>query len=718
MAYNEGIMGGFIMLDKDRKLRLEHTPPARLVDRGIEVSEERLSLLYSNPCIRSLPKMASLYGLYGTFIIGHSDIFFACGLSHETIHQKKIVEGSGWVFPEEILQKTGFWPDNLICRDFCAFKLHGPDTDIGAIIQYMIAFELVIYGYRRFQMPVPQFFYMDNDVESQLIKLNLVQDNKMLISYVKGQAMEGTREVLENIAVPEWPITSKSEKPGFLAYLLLSAYTIGTTDDRKEKNNYAHQERWDETFRKNLSKKTGDLFVVQQDVADYLFKELDQRHIVYHVAQEKEKDVKARRESDKMLHDVMYRISGGSFDMDMTEQVKFSVHLNYTGIVNYLIERYSVSKYTPEEVEYGNYLYFTGTKERQAKEGPDCIGGCYLFYLPSPYENLFRREAGKLGIRLGSPAGASWTHMDAEGGRWYVVDLPDMPATEFLLHEMNENAMRTHFASVFDDAQAEYRMFDPGDLVILSSREQIYGKNSDVFSYGVLQNPIIEYTRKRMLVNNDPNPKSEEDFENFRCGTHLPYYKPDPLSNPSETIRKIDRSTREEALSSGNLIDESGRTNLSRMMVNQPKSDVTRENGILVITGRNCRTTVIEQTPEHPEQNKEADWKQTEDNKQKGAAPAAGRTEKQTADVEATAPASPAKSQPDAPVNKAQAKSGMQQGQERPVWMKYKDAAEKKVAEMKKKGIPIPPRYIELLGLDEEQLKTDGRQVESPQEGK
>lgn len=513
------------MLDRDRKLRLEHTPPGRLVDDGVQVSEEMLSLIYSNPCIKELPKMASLYGLYSTFIIGHTDIFFACGLSHEMIHQKKIVEGAGWVFPEELLKKTGFWPTGLCCRDFNAFKLHGADTDIRTIIQHMIALELTIYEYKRSGMPVPSFFYLDEDIEHQLIKLQSLKNNKMLVPRVRESAYEDEKKLLQQIAIPEWPITSKSEKPGYLAYLLLSAYATGRTNNRKEKSNYEHQERWDAVFRKNIHDKTGELFNLEQDVADYVFKELDKRHVLYHVIKEREEDVKKRRENQKAYHDLMYRISDGEYDVEMIELAKFTVHINYTGIVNYLIKEYFVSQYAPEEVEYGNYLYFSSTKERQEKEGPDCIGGCYLFYLPSTYEKYFRKKAKERDIRFGSPAGASWIHVDSRGGRWYVVDLPDMPAMELLMHEMNSKMMQVHFTSVFDDAQAESRMFDPGDLAILSSRERIYGKNSDVFSLGVLVNPMIEYTRKRMLVNNDPNPKTPEDLENFRLGIHLPYYQ-------------------------------------------------------------------------------------------------------------------------------------------------------------------------------------------------
>ena len=94
------------MIDTDRKLRLEHMSAKEMVDANIAVSKDMFSLIYKNPCIRDLPKIASLYGLYGTFIIGHTDLFFAFGLSHETVHQEKIVEGAGWVFPEKILKKN------------------------------------------------------------------------------------------------------------------------------------------------------------------------------------------------------------------------------------------------------------------------------------------------------------------------------------------------------------------------------------------------------------------------------------------------------------------------------------------------------------------------------------------------------------------------------------------------------------------------------------
>ena len=53
------------MIDTDRKLRLEHMSAKEMVDANIAVSKDMFSLIYKNPCIRDLPKIASLYGFMG-----------------------------------------------------------------------------------------------------------------------------------------------------------------------------------------------------------------------------------------------------------------------------------------------------------------------------------------------------------------------------------------------------------------------------------------------------------------------------------------------------------------------------------------------------------------------------------------------------------------------------------------------------------------------------
>lgn len=531
------------MIDTDRKLRLEHMSAKEMVDANIAVSKDMFSLIYKNPCIRDLPKIASLYGLYGTFIIGHTDLFFAFGLSHETVHQEKIVEGAGWVFPEKILKKTGFWPGGpFYCRDFNAFKLHGANTDIRSIIQNLIAFEMFVYESRHLNLDIPEYFFLSEDIEHKIIELILVKDNKMLGETAKAKAAAEEKLLLQDLAIPEWPITPKSKKPGYLAYIEFAPCTACTQSYWKERHNYNHQENWDRTIKKTIHDQIGELFVVDKETAEYVFSELDKRNVYYYVMKERDAEVMARYKSKKALGDFIKTISDGEIEMDITEDIKFSVHFRNSGLVNYLIREYSVSQYPKDEVEYGNYLYFSSTEERRNKEGSDCIGGCYLFYLPSTYEEYFRREIKKREIQVGTPAGASWTHMNISAGRWYVVDLPDMPATELLIHEMTENLMETHFVSLFDDAATEYRMFDPTGLSIMSHRQSIYGMSTgkrDWTTVGTMVIPILDYIKKGFVVNNDPKPKTRADIENFNKGTHLPYYKPEVTTSPTAPIRKI-----------------------------------------------------------------------------------------------------------------------------------------------------------------------------------
>ena len=286
------------------------------------------------------------------------------------------------------------------------------------------------------------------------------------------------------------------------------------------------------------------MFVVDKETAEYVFSELDKRNVYYYVMKERDAEVMARYKSKKALGDFIKTISDGEIEMDITEDIKFSVHFRNSGLVNYLIREYSVSQYPKDEVEYGNYLYFSSTEERRKKEGSDCIGGCYLFYLPSTYEEYFRREIKKREIQVGTPAGASWTHMNISAGRWYVVDLPDMPATELLIHEMTENLMETHFVSLFDDAATEYRMFDPTGLSIMSHRQSIYGMSTgkrDWTTVGTMVIPILDYIKKGFVVNNDPKPKTRADIENFNKGTHLPYYKPEVTTSPTAQLGRSPR---------------------------------------------------------------------------------------------------------------------------------------------------------------------------------
>ena len=274
-----------------------------MVDANIAVSKDMFSLIYKNPCIRDLPKIASLYGLYGTFIIGHTDLFFAFGLSHETVHQEKIVEGAGWVFPEKILKKTGFWPGGpFYCRDFNAFKLHGANTDIRSIIQNLIAFEMFVYESRRLNLDIPEYFFLSEDIEHKIIELILVKDNKMLGETAKAKAAAEEKLLLQDLAIPEWPITPKSKKPGYLAYIEFAPCTACTQSYWKERHNYNHQENWDRTIKKTIHDQIGELFVVDKETAEYVFSELDKRNVYYYVMKERDAEVMARYKSKKAFH--------------------------------------------------------------------------------------------------------------------------------------------------------------------------------------------------------------------------------------------------------------------------------------------------------------------------------------------------------------------------------------------------------------------------------
>ena len=152
------------------------------------------------------------------------------------------MEGAGWVFPEKILKKTGFWPGGpFYCRDFNAFKLHGANTDIRSIIQNLIAFEMFVYESRRLNLDIPEYFFLSEDIEHKIIELILVKDNKMLGETAKAKAAAEEKLLLQDLAIPEWPITPKSKKPGYLAYIEFAPCTACTQSYWKERHNYNHR---------------------------------------------------------------------------------------------------------------------------------------------------------------------------------------------------------------------------------------------------------------------------------------------------------------------------------------------------------------------------------------------------------------------------------------------------------------------------------------------
>lgn len=518
---------------EEAKTLAEHLPVAQMRQRGMDVNQNIYKKIYANPAVRDLPRVAALYGCYSSFVVGHKDIFFCYGLSHEAIHQLPIVEAGGWVFPAHIYKKTGYWPGPwFFCRDFNAIKIRDVDADIELIIMYLAAFELVHYCYKRHGMEMPQFVYIDEGIERELFDLNIVIDNKLTTDATKYQALGTEEQLLKDIAIPEWPITQSGQKPGYLAYLEFSAFTTCDTNDRKEKKNYERQCDWNDTFRKNLKKDIGEGYSLFKDVADWLFKQLDARDIPYHVMRERARDVMLRRKNKNELYDFVSQMTDGEKKLTYHERVIFSVHHRYAGIVDYLLDRYVIEHEDQAEIRYGNYLYFSSCAERKKKEGDICCGGCFMFFLHPLYEEHLRKYAKEMGIRLGRPTGAGWTHEPAGRGKWYVVDLVDMPATEMILHKLAANIMRTHFVTLTGDADEEYRRFNSTNLSVEVTRKpwHMYGKPKhlssfdDMAAFGYTILPKIRYIEKGLLVDNDPYPKTEQEKKDFLMGKHLPTY--------------------------------------------------------------------------------------------------------------------------------------------------------------------------------------------------
>lgn len=518
--------------EKD-KTELEHISVASMKRHGMTVNQSIYEEIFTNPAVRDLPRMAALYGCYSSFVVAHKSIFFVYGMDSMAIHVEPIVESGGWVFPEKVFKKTGYWPGPwFYCRDFNAIRIQNVDTDIRLIMLNLMAFELIVNRYYRNHMPMPAFFYCDEKIEREFLDLNIVIDNKLIPESRKQSEIASERQLLEDISIPEWPITQSGKKPGYLAYLHFSPFTTCSENDRKEKRNYERQSGWNDTFKKNLGKNIGEGYFLDKEEADWVLKMLDARDIPYHVMKEREGDVMLRRKHKNELYSLVSDMTCGKMDLVYEEKVTFSVHFQYAGIVDYYRDLYAIKCDNDQEIMRGNYLYFSNTKKRKTDEGDMSCGGCFLFFVPHLVKDIFLKRAKEMRIRLGRPTAAGWTHEPVEKGKWYVVDLIDMPATEMLLHSISEGLMTTHFVSLTNDAPIEYRKFDPSGLSIDTTRRawHTFGKVNHLTSFddlagiGWMVVPKYWYIEQQMLVDNYPGERSAKQIEDFQLGRNLPTY--------------------------------------------------------------------------------------------------------------------------------------------------------------------------------------------------
>lgn len=119
-----------------------------LIDNHIELNEGLIESIFKNPVIRDLPKLASLYGFYGRFIVGQTRVFFAYGIDPDAVNGA-FHEAEQTLIPEYVVKKCGYFVTcntYLLCPRCEVFVIPEKDTTkTYALNNRMMLLERVIH---------------------------------------------------------------------------------------------------------------------------------------------------------------------------------------------------------------------------------------------------------------------------------------------------------------------------------------------------------------------------------------------------------------------------------------------------------------------------------------------------------------------------------------------------------------------------------------------
>lgn len=423
-----------------------------LIDNHIKLNEDLINCIFKNPIIRDLPKLATLYGFYSRFIVGQTKIFFAYGTDQSVINGP-FHEAEETVIPEYVVKKCGYfvsWNTNLLCPRCEVFEIPEKDTTrTYALSNRMMLLERMVNEYKEFELQIPEYIELSPSDYRRFMDFFHITDNRTIKeNTAKESWKQRERQFLQDIAIWEWPMTLNGPKPGFTAFTAWSRYSIHSTNLDESLKVYNNPKMWQRIFESEESSLYHTMFVEPKNAAEYIMHGLDKMGIPYCRMREDKEIRKAAIHEKELLGNVL----PDSF-ADMEKRVSFFISKYDEGAVIYWMREYTKTLFTPEQLRYGNELYY-GTD--WWNKGQDPAG--YLFFVPAGAMQWFMKWAERHQVKIGYPD-AGWLNRYSATGVYLITEYCNMPLINDAMHQTQHVDLSTHRIGMERNAPTEERTF-------------------------------------------------------------------------------------------------------------------------------------------------------------------------------------------------------------------------------------------------------------------
>lgn len=423
-----------------------------LIENHIPLNEDLVASIFRNPLIRDLPSLASLYGFYSRFIVGQTKVFFAYGIDPDVINGV-FHEAEGTVIPDYVVRKCGdfvSWKEELLCPRCEVFEIPVDSLNKTSVLSNRMGIlERVIREYKNLGLSLPEYIDLATSDFYRLVDLYQVTDNKTLIeNEAKERRRKQERQLLLDIAIWEWPITLRGKKPGFTAFCDWSRYSIHSTNLEESLKVYNNPRLWQGVFESEKSSNYHTLLREPKKSAEFIMRGLDCMKIPYCLHKEDKAFQRDKAREKKMLDTVLPRTTE-----EAEELVAFFVSKFDEGAVIYWMCEYTKTLFTPEQLRYGNELYY-GTDWWNKEQDP----AAYLFFVPGSDFCRFMDYANVKQIKIGHPD-AGWLRTHYTSGVYLISEYSNMPLINDVLHTFQHGELSFHLIGMEGNAPIESRTF-------------------------------------------------------------------------------------------------------------------------------------------------------------------------------------------------------------------------------------------------------------------
>ena len=270
-----------------------------------------------------------------------------------------------------------------------------------------------------------------------------------------------------------------------LAFSRVSRYSPNSADLSLVENVYNRPETWMKTFDSEATNRDCvPLSSFQADEANYIVRRLKEMKVPVRKIPIERSIIAAERKEQRKVAAVI-AISESDYEEQIKKRSEYAYHRSDSGYVHYLIHEYTKTKFTAEELVYGNLLYYSSVDCRKKNE-PNSKLASYLFYVPHGYIENFQDIAKRANIKYGYPdvpcIQPGWTN-----GVYLITEYSNMPLIDKFLHWVKHTAFTSHMVSIEHDAPYEQRFYNQNQISVMIRRrpwhlkkgKKILAKNLD-----------------------------------------------------------------------------------------------------------------------------------------------------------------------------------------------------------------------------------------------